>query len=78
MNVKLDKESDNLDFDGELTAACYNKKEGLIVINQFRLVPGENSQQYYINSLRFYRLRLGNWLWLEFLEEKDSTIHNSN
>ena len=92
MKVSLQKKSDNLDFEGEVTAIGFNKKYGLIGISQFKKVQRsvgatDLSNKYsqrsspkttvWVNTIRFYRLRLDNWIWLEFLEEKDSADHSS-
>lgn len=77
MEISLEKESDNLDFNGQITAVGCNVEKGILAINLFSEISGDNSEISYINSLRFYRLKLENWIWLEFLEEKDSNINSS-
>lgn len=68
-----EKTSDSLDFKGKVTAVCFNEKAGILAVNQFIKV----SKKSFGNVVKVFRLDLEKWIWVEFLSEISSSIHQS-
>jgi hypothetical protein len=67
------KSSDNLELEGHITAAHFNHKEMILMVNQFLRV----SKKSYQNAIRVYKIKLNSWIWIEFLDEHSSKLYQS-
>lgn len=72
--IEEEKTSDTLDFKGKITAVALNEKHGFLAVNQFIKV----SKKSYRNVIKVFKLDLDKWIWVEFLSEVSSSIHQSN
>ena len=73
LRIKEEKVSDALGLKGEITAACFDHKLGILAVNQLRKIGHKNWQ----NIIQLFSVNLNNWNWVEKTSEVSSGIHQS-
>jgi hypothetical protein len=73
LSIEEEKPSEPLELKGDVTAVCFNKKNGFLCLNQFMKIGPKN----YRNVVKVFRVNLEKWNWVEFIGEATSKLSQS-